>query len=102
MARILSRNPTPRQEHAYYQWAEKYLWNDRRCDHCTALLPEDDMYIHDCWDNHNNFKIPKTVYCSNYCYSAARQPRVIVRGDVSEKQKDWAPVPDPAVKLNWR
>lgn len=78
MANLLSRAPTPQDEHAYYQWAKKYLWNDRRCDNCTALLPEDDIHVHDVWKDGRN--VPERVYCDEVCYAMDRADHRIVRG----------------------
>lgn len=80
MPTLLPRAPTEHEEHAYYQWAEKYLWNDRRCDHCDALLPEDDISVHDVYDRETGEKIPKTVYCDEVCFALENQPHRIVRG----------------------
>lgn len=78
MARLLSRAPTQQDEHAYYQWAAEYLWNDRRCDFCERLLPEDDITEHDVWKN--GIDIPKAVYCSESCWALDRQPQLVARG----------------------
>lgn len=78
MAKLLGRSPTEQDEHAYYQWAKKYLWNDRRCDRCDVLLPEDDVHVHDVWEDGR--KLPKRVYCSEACYAIDRAPQRVVRG----------------------
>ena len=103
MVRKLGRAPSPEDEHAYYQWAQKYGWNDRRCDNCSALLPEDGVHVHDVYDNVNGVDIPETVYCSEFCFVESRQPRRLSsdRGGVA-KQKDWDPIPDDfSFKLDW-
>ena len=77
MARLLPRSPTPHEEFAFEQWCERFLWNDYRCDHCEALLPEDNVHTHDVYDRETGKKIPVTHYCSRYCYAKERAPYLI-------------------------
>lgn len=78
--RLLPRNPTPTEEHAYYEWAREYLWNDRRCDWCDAMLPERSHSTHDVYDRETGEDLPKRVYCDEVCYAHDQQPHRIVRG----------------------
>lgn len=78
MANLLPRSPTPHEEHAYHQWARKFLWNDRRCDRCGVLLPEAEPHIHDVWENGR--KVPEAVYCTEACYALDRQRELTTRG----------------------
>lgn len=80
MANLLGRNPTPHDEHAYYEWAKKYLWNDRRCDRCDILLPEDNPVVHDVWKDGQ--KVPKRVYCTEACWALDRQQEMVFRGGI--------------------
>lgn len=78
MAKLLGRAPTQRDEHAYYKWAKKYLWNDRRCDYCGRLLPEDDIHEHDVW--RDGVDVPVGVYCTEDCWALDRHPQLTARG----------------------
>lgn len=77
MAKLRPRSPTRQDEKHYQQWAEEYLFNDRKCDYCERLLPEENLQIHDVYDHEAGRDLEKKVFCSTYCYAAGRQPELI-------------------------
>lgn len=82
---------TPEEEYALENW--EYF--DVRCDYCGSWVPEFNPHIHDVWTPQRG-KLPKKVYCSQYCYHTHQQTEWYQQRELPHRMK---PLDLPKLKI---